>query len=850
MANIVGLGSTQDPLNSTGQRKLRENEKLKDGLDVVKPVDLKPVAAPVDTYARPASAPINHDLENLISGLSSLNAGLQQFSAAQAAEKKKPADRDKVQMALANAKEEDIPGILARHPALQSDTARQYAGQVLAQKYADQDGLTLRQFYDNDFDKANGQDLAQQIGAMRQRRLEQLGSNPGFADAYIKQFDGYQQGILGQHQKFLTEQNQNAKSITTGDSVSSLISSSVNGNESLEDFNKRFSTTVDLNKFVNGQDYKTQMGAMTDAMKRGINMMDQFPEKRNMIWDRLNSIVNTPRKGQDGVERTLADLPNGVGDAYKGLLADATKRRNEINGTYIADKKATFTHEAETNPMFDFNKAKEWSAAEGNAFSAPELQGLYKKNLDLRQKEADKQAGYQAQEQADGVKNTMVSQDMETFENGDFLFPKDKELPNKNAFLNKDPTSVEKVTGDKRKDDAYERYSQKLDADMDRKVAAGMPKEQAKSERDATELATVASNGYLPKQWKDRIEAGANTLTTAGLSNSKEMPQPAIDALRQVKLLKAQAPHLLSQVLDKNTRDLFDVAMTVPGNETEQLRTAILYEAKKDEGKQEIAAKKIDKAMASMDPKWFGSTNMSELRPDIKKRAVILMQARGLNEEDALKASAKSLEGRFVSIHGRAIPTDDKRLPPQFGDLAERYLNKLVEVGGVERWGVKSASDLTLNPRPDGSWEIINKNDGYLAQEAMPFVWKDGSNRDARFITPDMIQDMAVERRQVSEQRATRRSQENKDSRFQPLFTIPGTTVSIPKPTQTYSREELLAVKAKGVENETKRAAASQAKAGQNRDFVETVNRNAAAARAEQENPSTPLTVGRGRRIR
>lgn len=84
MANIVGLTQTQDD-PAAGGRRLRQSTPLDDGSQMRMP-GLRPTAAPVDIYHRPAQAPIDNSLQELAAGLSALNPALTKFAKADSKE--------------------------------------------------------------------------------------------------------------------------------------------------------------------------------------------------------------------------------------------------------------------------------------------------------------------------------------------------------------------------------------------------------------------------------------------------------------------------------------------------------------------------------------------------------------------------------------------------------------------------------------------------------------------------------------------------------------------------------------------------------------------------------------------
>lgn len=869
MANIVGLGSMQDPI-SAGQRRLRDSAKLADGLDVVRPVQLRPVAQPVETYARPAQAPINHDLENLAQGLSSLNGALTRF-AGMSAKEDKEVDKDKVVMALNGKSPDEINQMLTsgNHPVLSKQVNAQYAGQLAAQRQADLDSQFLLNHYNTSFDKQNG-DWDKEVKEFYAKRVQQYGNNPGFANAYTEQMVGFSRSSMQTFLKDKAEQAQFQATQQTQDGVVSVIRNAVNTDAPPERLVNDLSVFMRNNKDIARQQYGDQSKMFVDGLRPLIADMDQRPQDRDKIFNALNTVLTAPRKGEDGVERRLIDAPNGVGQAYQGLLADAAKKRDDLNSRYLTGEKTKFDFNAEHDPSsFTDKQLDEWNAANGFTLSPGQVESLKLKRANSLRRLEEKRLDNEAEERARTARVEVTGQDLRDLENLNFR-PETTEVPDKDFYRNGNTAAVKKFTADERTQAVADAYSKKLQVQEDMLVSTGkMTKEQAAQWRSGQELATYSQNMMVPQGWKDEMNAGINGLTTAAQTASKEMPERTVAAYERYKLLKAQAPNLVDKVADERTRAVFDAAMASgAASTTDQLRVGVQYYANRDEKRDAVTDKKVNEALDNLKPGFwkrnlgglFGDEppeNMEALRGPITQRARIMMQTQHIDAETAIAASAKALRSSYAVVNGKVIPTNDQRLPPQFDKLATDYLRDLVSEYGAARFGARSAEDLSLEPLPDGGFQVINKHHQYMSEGPAPITWKDGTNRDARFLSPDMIQDLAVQERQKAELRAVRsnaQSQEAQKNRLQPLFVIPGAGVGIPKPSAgLLDRKEAMEVQANARKIEGERQAASSAKAGQNRSFVETVNRNAETARQELENPTkptTPLTVGRGIRIR
>ncbi|MCJ2025038.1 hypothetical protein [Methylobacterium sp. J-067] len=839
MANIVGLSSSQDPINATGQTRLRDSMKLADGLDVVRPTELRPAASPVDTYARPAQAPINHDLENLISGLSSLNSGLQHFSAVQDKNAKKNAkevDKDAVAVAFAGKSPEEVDQIIKTNPLFQKQVNAQYGGQLQARSQGDADTAWWVNHLNTEFDFQNG-DFNKEYDEYVAKRTLQFGTNKGYASSYMEQMAGSKNSLLQSVLKKKAEIAQYGQQQTTQDGMASIIRQAVNTDQSQESLVNDVSNFVRNNKDISKLPYKEQQQYILNGLTPLLNDMDSRPEQRDKIFNAVNTVLTAPRKGEDGVERRLIDAPQGMGEAYQGKLAEFAKKRSELNDRYLTDEKTRFSYNAEYNPTsFTDQQLDEWNTKNNFTYSPAQVQALKLKRAESLKKLSLKREGDEAQEKAQGFKTNITAQNLQRLEGGDFLSPQDREVPTKDFFLSDDHNATEKFTVDAQREAVMEAYGKQLDFAENQQVnEKKLTPDQAKQWRMGQELATYSLNSIVPKAWKQEINDGANQLTTASQQASKEMPQGALQAFERYKLIAAKAPNLLTLVADERARSIFETAMVADGNPTEQLRGALQYYANRDDKREAVTVKKVTEAIDKMAGAswvdrikgWFGGEvpeNLGSLNAEIERRASYLVQAYHMTPDNAVERSVKSIRSHYAIVNGWAVNTNDKRLPADFEKLTERYITDLVKQYGPGKFDAQSARDLTVMSMPDGTFQLFNKRHGYPALEPMPIEWKNGQDKDARFLTADMLQDLSAQDRQKAELRAIRQSAD----RLKPLFIVPGTSVGIgPVSGGGYSPEEVATIN-RNIEEQGKPSAE---KARQNAEFVRQIDDHAASQR-------------------
>lgn len=829
MANIVGLNSTQDD-PAAGGRRLRQGTVLDDGSNMRMP-GLKPVASPVDIYHRPAQAPIDNNLKDLAEGLSMLNPALAKWAKA---DDKEEINKDALAAKYQPMNREQLSEALKTDPDLRGKMAQQFAGNI----YAEKAGLDLRgelvQLYNDPerFDKQNGDFNKVATEYVAKRGQELFANNPSGA---AKFYEGSASVVHSLQSEFLSEkvkQGEVQRAQMTQDGAANIVRQAINTDQSPEGIIREVGEYMRTNKAVMNVPYKEQMQQQITAMQPLLQDMEADPAKRNKIYKAVEALYTMPRKGEDGVERRLIDQPGGLGDLAKGQLADFKKKRDELNDKHLVTEKLHWEVNAEHDPAaVDPRKLEVWSKENGDAYSPAEMKAVLAKRETALRQLAEKGLDEEAKRKATQMKTDVDRKNLERLESFDLVLPQDAQMPQKEFFRNDDLDAVKPYKAAEQQQRAVELYRQKLGASKTVLInSKKMTQEQAEDWARGQELATLSQNGIVPDDWKQELQAGANTLTTATLSNSKEMPQPALKAYERYKLLASKAPNLLSQVADERTRAIFDNAMLVDGSPTDQLRGALVYYGNRDEKREQVSLKSVKETVGSLAgaTKWgwiksvFGGAevpdNFGALLPQVEKRAAFRVQAYNENPQDAVVKAAKSLRSHYAIVNGTAVLTDDKRLPPNFEHLAERYLRNLVLDVGAERLGVEDHRELTLQPVPDGSFQLYNKKHGYMVSDAVPIEWRDGTTKDARFITPEMIVDIGKNEREMQESRAVRNAQ----NRLKPLFVIPGTSVGMSRP-GSYSPEEVAQI------NLNIEEAAKPAPKGSNKDAVKAIDAYTAA---------------------
>jgi hypothetical protein len=167
-----------------------------------------------------------------------------------------------------------------------------------------------------------------------------------------------------------------------------------------------------------------------------------------------------------------------------------------------------------------------------------------------------------------------------------------------------------------------------------------------------------------------------------------------------------------------------------------------------------------------------------------------------------------------VQVNGTWIDASDRRIPPNFPELAGDVLAEYAaKHGKAEGLG---ASDLTVRSFGGGStaWRIVRRADGIPVDD----------QKDGVFVVGDLLRAQAA-RKDAENERTLRQIKD----RNEPLLAIPGTSIGIGKPSLSgYSPAEVEAIN-RGIERKG-------AEAGQRiRDSAVEVGRGASAAKRKAD---------------
>lgn len=791
MANIVGLGQVQDD-PAGARRRLDPSLPMQDGEKMRLP-DLQPKASPVDFYHRPAQAPINNDLHSLAEGLSALNPALSRFASQMSKPKDEEIDKDALTAKFAPMQADELQQALKSDPVLQGKMAKQFAGNIYAEKVGLQDREALTQAYNDpeQFDKANGDFNTFAQNWVAKKTVERFGNDPAGAKFYQDAMVGNVHSLQQDHLKNKLESNDIARQQMTQDGYSNILRSAINTDLPPEKIVAQSAEFMKTNKLVMNMPPKKQMEMQLSALDGLLNDMDGSPDKRDKYYAAANAILTGTRKDENGVEHRLIDTPGGLGDMAKGKLAEFAKKRDALNDQARVVDKAQVEYTMRNEPQkMTTEQFMQWNKERGEVFSTGEAKSL----ILARQQELDKQAAkladLDAENKAKAERNGVLDENYRKFKDGEGGIIRDVEVHKKEFYSVGDESAKQKVTADEQRQDITEKFHRDIQFLKNQKVNSKEWKpEEADEKAFGLEADRYSINGMVPKEWKEEMTYGARKLNSSAQSASKEMPQESLAAFKKYQILATNYPNLLSEVADGTARTIFETAMHAEGSDTEKLRGAIQYYANHTDETEKVAKKKVAEAIEKVGgqswAEWGQSLfrdghtveNLGALNDEVSKRAAYNIQAYKMNPETAVKKAAESVAKHAVRVNGWVIP-GDQRLPPQADKLLENYTRGIVTQVGMQKAGkpvtteeanrlgaqelnVSNYRDLTFITQKNGLLQLYNKSTGQPVLDPVPVPWA-GENTDGRFVTPEMVFEMSQQDRQKHSIRALREGDERR----------------------------------------------------------------------------------------
>lgn len=623
---------------------------------------LSPAAAPTFNYGGPEA----NNASALADALSSLNPALQRF-----AQVEKAHEDDELPGKLARAltgKPLDEQGrIIKDTPEFQSRLAQNLGSQMVAQATADAHVENFRNGVlsgdiapDTNIDEHFTPIINEDMGS---------NNNPHFAEAYRARLLPALASIRNEQAKYnATVLGQRQDELITG-SLKATLGQALDNDASPEEAYAALRQTFSTVKAVANRPFASQeallvqhLGQMADTLKTD----HDYARKAHLIEGILNTERVDPVTGQK--LGSLLSSPTLGGDAAKVLHAarGAFNTRDEFDN--YQDMAAIHEMAKSADPAFK-STLDAAIKLHPERFTAAELVGLtgtYDTSM------ARQQAALRVQDVKDGA----VSNAMQAARSGKLWAVDDVQYTN--------ATGTEATfKGDAIRKEAISRFEENLDTQY-----ANDPQGRFNAQVQFYSGNLVKNEGW-EKLLKGAPFSASNVVAAGG-----DLPANLTQGLDLYMNLRAKAPQLLQQHVGDQAQDFFEIARVAQQYHSLDAKQALMTAARATTdpnwSKASPGLSKQDTVRAvrsSLGTMWGKDLtdvwNADSPQTEVVEDAMMLNRGLGIPMADAIKEASERVKQNYQIINGTAVRTGDKNVPPNFGELAGRYVDKFYDTNAA-----------------------------------------------------------------------------------------------------------------------------------------------------------------------
>jgi len=786
MANLPGLTPFREDNPTDSGRRNRGRVVVND--TGPKAPQLRPTANPVDTYARPAQAPIDNDLKNLAEALGSLNPALMHF-----AKVEQQIDKDELPARIAN-KYAGKTGPEIAELIKDDPDARTAMGGTLIAKYqaravASELGREASEHYHTQFDKDGG-DLPGYLRGLRQRAMDAHGGNKYFAEEFDRNFGQIEQGIQTQQVKHHVERNNEQVRETIQQGWVGTVDKLFREGKSGPEIATALRESYQANKATLAQSYPDQDKMLLGVMDVLSARIENDPANAKKYLEVVRSIAETDRTGADGTKLgTLRD--STIGPEVTQRIAKAEAAFGQVRDRVTKEDKYTFSAQADVGALDEKALDAFFENPDNKrAMTEQEWRSLKLRNLNAQQAKAAELAKVQAEEMERTQVQTVTNQALDLGDKQQLPWVKDQTILDRNG-------KPKVVTAKEQREGAVAAMIERERWLVSRDQS---PNAEDKSLKRQAEW--LARNGEKHPEWEGILKGGAMAGMT--VMQGDTLPPVMKQGYELYTKLAGIAPNLAHKMTDDTSREFYEVARVLnqygQKDPERALMTAIQYNrdpSKFDSLTARQSQQKLNETLEKMGAGGVfgmvgggdlaGAQNLEVASVPMQKLARIFVTAGGLSAEKALEEAAKVTARNFTVVNGNAVYTADRSIPPNFPKLATQRIEEFATQTATKYGHDKDG--LTIRPLPNqpNAWIIVDK-----ATQLPVSFGSDG------IVTMDDLARIDAANRAKAEAEAAKQSAD----RYKPIFTAPGGLFSIDPPKLSgYSPAEV-----QQLEEERKRA--------------------------------------------
>lgn len=806
MAKLPGLSAFTDDHPDVSQARPSPRGRLRDPAPDQNPA-LRPVASPVETYARPERVPQDDNLNRLSQSLAALNPALASFSDT-FKEDREDAIRSRIATTYQNLSSAEALEKMKTDPDAETQVGQKLLGKYQARGAAEELSRELAEKL-----ATSDRDSLDIDAFTREQRAKALAANAG-NPYFAQEFDGaFHASVAGAKSKMTEyrvgqEMERRAETVQTG--WLGTVDKGVKGGNSAVEIAGAIRDSYGSNRRFLQMSYGDQDRMVVQFVDALRSKMESDPTNADRYMDVARQLVASDRTGADGQKLGTIASSSTIGSQATARIAALEGIYGQIRDRRTADTKFGFT-DAATRGELDERALKAFFGDPRNTKAMPETEyrGLLLRNRNAKDALAAQLEAQRAEDAERQQTNALSDQALDAADKGRLWTVGTSTIIGKNGKPREvaaDTIISEAVA----KQQEREQFMVGREAARMREANKKLPAGQQQTEEQISAAAEEASfnrsvewfarNGQENPAWKEALKRGA--LAGETVMQGDTIPPVMAEGFKTYRQLAAKAPNLAHSLTDETGRKFYEVArvLTESGamDEKKALMTAVEYNrdpSRFDSQTSRQRTEQVAERLRGLNGNalglakllgWgslAGATRMEDVSVEMQKLADIYVRAGKMSVDDALKAAGEQAGRNFTEINGTAVRTGDRRTPPNFRELANTALKRFSEAHS-EKTGVP-LGDLSVRPMPNQatSWIIVDKLGIPVTSGPEGIITHD----DLR-----MVDGLNVEKARI---RAERKSA----GRYTPVEIIPGTGLTfVPPKLGGYSREELAKIEEEG----------------------------------------------------
>lgn len=653
---------------------------------------LRPTATPVDTFVRPAKAPIDNDLERLSSALSAFSPALEKYGMAVQNEnvrkKHDPVSAEFNELVSTKGAAWVRDDIKANPDGRAATLVRgEKESELFGTKAAEDFMARTVEAYGVEANK-DGFDFK----AFRQKAIaDELATHQGrgerFTNSFLESVSPKLTALEGAQVKHNIEKRSSEVAQAAGSTLTNIIDNGVLEKKSYGDIAKTVRKEI--------------------AGNQRLNILS--PEKQEQ--ELLAIIQQRAEKGEVDIVKALLDEPGANGISLSASrqfapnasalikTADAAKRKIDNDGSFT---QLNDLSEAARNGTLDEKTLTE-AQAKNTALTPQHASSLLERSKAAREriiKEShEREVTLQRERAADDNSNSRKIAGITAMNEGRL-----HELGFQNVIDEKGNTST--LTPEQVRKAAVENT-------LELSAAQAARNKETKEQTFARELKVFRDNGQAHPTWKATLESGLASISVVSASGEK-LPPVYEETMRMYGELKQKAPQLIARMLPAGEINKLEaIHLATTGMGLDPAKVAFQASEYIRTGQRSSVTPEVLKS-ATKD--FSSSSNFGTVELDISDRAG-LFKAVGLSDKAAAEAAVKSYKLSHQEIGGRWVDLSDRSIPNNAKQLMELklddYANKYAKSEGLSR------SDIVVGEAGDGTggWAIYNKATGSLVDQ-------------------------------------------------------------------------------------------------------------------------------------